>query len=124
MLADMNQDIQSSFRALSDPTRRQILMELGREDLTITEVVDKFELTRTAVRKHLTILEEGNLITVTPRGKERVSKLNPIGLKTTAEWFNFFDQYWDNALNSLKHAIESGQSIENDKATKPKRKKK
>jgi len=103
----MNQQLQDSFRALGDPTRRQILMELGRDELTITEVVDKFDLTRTAVRKHLTILEEGNLITVTPRGKERITRLNPTGLKKTADWFNYFDQYWDSALGALKNAVES-----------------
>lgn len=103
----MSNDLQASFRALGDPTRRQILMELGQKDLTITEVVEKFDLTRTAVRKHLTILEEGDLITVTPRGKERVTRLNPQGIKSTAEWFNYFDQYWDAALNSLKKVVET-----------------
>ncbi len=102
----MSRNLQPSFRALSDPTRRAILRQLCQEELTITEVVDKFDLTRTAVRKHLTILEEGNLITVTPRGKERVTRLNPEGIKSTAEWFNYFDQYWDTALDSLKSAIE------------------
>lgn len=103
----MIQDLQPSFRALGDPTRRAILMQLCQDDLTITEVVAKFDLTRTAVRKHLTILEEGNLITVTPRGKERVTKLNPSGVKSTAEWFRYFDQFWDTALDSLKNAIDS-----------------
>lgn len=107
----MNQNMQSSFRALGDPTRRQILIELGREDLTISEVVDKFELTRTAVRKHLTILEEGNLITVTPRGKERITRLNTTGLKATADWFNYFDHFWNNTLGSLKKATESAEKI-------------
>lgn len=114
----MNQNLQSSFRALGDPTRRQILMELGREDLTISEVVEKFELTRTAVRKHLTILEEGNLITVTPRGKERVTSLNPKGLKSTAEWFGYFDHYWDTALGSLKKAIESDNLLKTSEKKK------
>jgi len=82
-------------------------MQLCQQELTITEVVDRFDLTRTAVRKHLTILEEGDLITVTPRGKERVTKLNPKGVKLTADWFNYFDQFWDTALDSLKHAVES-----------------
>lgn len=103
----MNQSLQSSFRALGDPTRRQILMELCQEDMTISEVVDKFELTRTAVRKHLTILEEGNLITLTPNGKERITRINPRGIKLTADWFNYFDQFWDTALGSLKKAVES-----------------
>ncbi len=103
----MSRDLQPSFRALGDPTRRAILRQLCQEELTITEVVNKFDLTRTAVRKHLTILEEGNLISVTPRGKERVTKLNPEGIKSTADWFNYFDEFWDTALGSLKNAIDS-----------------
>lgn len=102
----MNQELQPCFRALSDSTRRAILMQLSQEELTISEVVSKFDLTRTAVRKHLTILEEGNLITVTPRGKERVNKLNPEGLKSAADWFDYFDHFWDTALGSLKSAVE------------------
>lgn len=102
----MKHNPQLSFRALSDSTRLEILRQLSQEELTITEVVDKFDLTRTAVRKHLTILEEGKLITITPKGKERVSKLNPIGFKSASNWFNYFDQYWDSALDSLKNAIE------------------
>ncbi len=99
--------LQPAFRALADPTRREILRQLTKQELTIAEVVNKFDLTRTAVRKHLTILEEGHLITVTPRGKERVTRLNPKGLKKTADWFSYFDQYWDTALSSLKAAVES-----------------
>jgi len=114
----MNQSLQPSFRALGDPTRRQILMELSREEMTISEVVDKFDLTRTAVRKHLTILEQGNLITVTPQGKERITRINPKGLKSAADWFNYFDQFWDTALDSLKKAVES----DNQKKTSEKKK--
>lgn len=102
----MNSNLQPAFRALSDPTRRAILLRLRNADLTITEVVDQFDLTRTAVRKHITILEEGELITVTPRGRERVTSLNPDGVKPIADWFSYFNQYWDDALNSLKSVIE------------------
>jgi len=103
----LSDDIQQAFRALSDPTRRQILQQLCKEELSITEVVEQFDLTRTAVRKHLTILEEGQLIVVIPKGKERISRLNPVGLKKTADWFGYFDQYWDTALSSLKNAVEA-----------------
>ncbi len=87
----MKSQLQDSFRALSDPTRRQILMQLSQEDLTIAEVTERFDMSRNAIRKHLTILEEGNLIIVTPRGKERLNKLNPEGLKSTADWFAYFN---------------------------------
>lgn len=104
----MSQDLQPAFRALGDPTRRAILRQLCQEELTITEVVDKFDLTRTAVRKHLTVLEEGNLITVTARGKERITRLNPVGVELTADWFKYFDQFWDTRLDSLQSAIKKG----------------
>lgn len=114
----MSQQLQASFRALADPTRREILRQLSEEKLTIAEVVEKFDLTRTAVRKHLTILEEGHLITVTPRGKERVTQLNPKGIKETAEWFNFFNHYWDTTLDSLKKAIESDNQKKSSESIK------
>jgi len=113
----VSQNLQPAFRALGDPTRRAILRQLCQGELSISEVVDNFDLTRTAVRKHLAILEEGNLITLTPRGKERVTRVNLQGLKSTADWFNYFDQFWDTALDSLKVTIES------DKRSKSTRKK-
>lgn len=116
MNAQTSSSLQPAFRALGDPTRRAILTQLTNGEMTIAEVVDQFELSRTAVRKHLTILEKGNLITVTARGKERVTTLNPKGLKSTSDWFNYFNQYWDNALGSLESAIN------NNKQTQSKRK--
>jgi len=82
-------------------------MQLRQQELTIAELVNNFDLSRTAVRKHLTILQEGDLITVTPRGKERLNKLNPSGVKSAAEWFNYFDRFWDTTLGSLKNVIEN-----------------
>ncbi len=101
----MDLQLQQSFRALADPTRREILRQLCKEQLTIAEVVEKFDLTRTAVRKHLTILEQGQLITLTPNGKERITRINPTGVQKTAAWFDYFDQFWDARLDSLEQAI-------------------
>lgn len=102
----MAPDIQPAFRALADPTRRQILMHLSQQDMTIAEIVDEFPVTRNAVRKHLTILEEGQLIRVESRGRERVNTLEPQGLKFVADWFKYFDHFWDNKLDNLKTIIE------------------
>jgi len=89
-------------------------MQLSSNELTIAQVSNNFDLSRSAVRKHLSILEEGNLITVTPRGKERLNQLNPDGLKMTSEWFNYFNQFWDTKLETLKNVIESS-STEHEK---------
>lgn len=105
----MNGDAQGAFRALADPTRRQILMDLSARDMTIGEVVDQFDITRGAVRKHLTILEEGKLISVRREGRTRINKLEPLGLKTVSDWINYFSDFWDSRLADLKNAVENKQ---------------
>ncbi|PCI46258.1 MAG: transcriptional regulator [Alphaproteobacteria bacterium] len=98
---------QGAFRALADPTRRQILLHLSRADMTIGEVSDCFDMTRGAIKKHLTILEEGRLISVRSSGRERINRLEPLGMKSASEWLNYFNQFWDNKLVALKNAIEN-----------------
>lgn len=102
----MMADTQGAFRALADPTRRAILVQLSDRDMTIGEVVDCFDVTRAAIKKHLTILEEGQLITVRTSGRKRINRLQPDGLKKVADWIAYFDSYWDDKLTSLKTAIE------------------
>lgn len=103
----MTAGLQGAFRALADPTRRQILMDLSVNDMTIGEVVDRFHMTRGAVKKHLTILEEGKLISVHSKGRTRVNKLEPLALRPVLDWINYFDRFWDDRLVNLKNAVEA-----------------
>ena len=103
-MADLEQ---LGFRALADPTRRNILhMLASKQDMTIGEVAENFEITRAAVKKHLTILSEGNLITTEAAGRSRVNRINADGLRRVFDWFNYFDAFWDDRLNKLKTEIE------------------
>ena len=97
---------QMGFRALADPTRRNILQLLANNNMTIAEVADNFQMTRAAVKKHLTILHEGNLILVQAEGRSRLNSLNADGLKQVMCWFDYFDGFWDDRLNTLKTEIE------------------
>ena len=97
---------QAAFRALADPTRRQILLDLSQRDMTIAEVAQQFDITRGAVRKHLTILEQGQLISVHTVGRARINRLQPAGLRAVAEWIDYFSQYWDQNLQRLQRAVE------------------
>lgn len=99
-------DTQPTFRALADPTRRDILMMLRREEMTIAQVADNFDMTRAAVKKHLTVLSDGGLITVRTQGRERINTFNPTGLAPIRDWMTFFDAFWDDRLDALKSAIE------------------
>jgi len=99
--------VQGAFRALADPTRRDILVFLSEREMTIGEVAGHFEMTRPAIKKHLVILEEGHLISSRQRGRERVNRLMPDGLKHAADWLNAFDRFWDTRLAALKNAVEA-----------------
>jgi len=99
-------DTQPTFRALADPTRRDILLMLRDKDMTIAEVAGKFDMTRAAVKKHLTVLSDGGLITVRAQGRKRINALNPAGMAPLRDWLTFFDAFWDDRLSALKSAIE------------------
>ena len=101
--------LQGAFRALADPTRRDILMFLREQDMTIGEVVEHFDVTRGAIKKHLVVLEEGGLISVHPRGRERVNRLEPDGLKSIDAWLGYFHRFWDQKLSNLKKAAEKAE---------------
>jgi DNA-binding transcriptional ArsR family regulator len=74
--------------------------------MTIAEVAENFDMTRAAVKKHLTILSDGGLIAVRTEGRTRINALNPDGIKRVFDWFGFFDAFWDDRLTSLKDTIE------------------
>lgn len=104
--------IQAAFRALSDPTRRDILRLLANQDMTIGDVSDQFDITRGAVKKHLTILEEGALISVRTNGRERINKLEANGLKAATDWLSFFSQFWDQKLAALQDAVAAEETAQ------------
>lgn len=97
---------QPIFRALADPTRRDILLMLRGQDMTIAQVASNFDMTRAAVKKHLTVLSDGGLITVRASGRERYNTLNPEAFAPIRDWLGYFDAFWDDRLGALKTAIE------------------
>ncbi len=110
MLETTTPDVQGAFRALADPSRRSMLMHLSQSDMTIGEVAGHFDMTRAAVKKHLTVLEEGSLISVHPKGRERVNRLEPNALKSAVDWLNHFSNFWDEKFENLQAAVEAAES--------------
>lgn len=100
-------DSQPVFRAIADPTRREILSMLARDDMSVGEVAQSFDMTRPAVAKHLGILKDADLIIVRTEGRRKVNILKPVSLKTVTDWLSYFDRFWDDKLTNLKHAVET-----------------
>lgn len=96
------------FRALADPTRRQLLDSLhARNGQTLNALCEHMEMTRQAVTKHLAILEEANLVATVRKGREKEHYLNPVPINEIAErWIGKFERGRLNALSDLKKRLE------------------
>ncbi|MEM8849202.1 MAG: metalloregulator ArsR/SmtB family transcription factor [Pseudomonadota bacterium] len=99
-------NLQSTFRALADPTRRQIVAMLGDGEKTVAQVASQFDMTRAAVKKHLVVMEAGGIVASQPRGRETLNRLNPLALKRAADWLHQFERFWEPRLAALKEAVD------------------
>jgi DNA-binding transcriptional ArsR family regulator len=96
------------FRALADPTRRQLLDALfERDGQTLSELEGRFEMTRFGVMKHLKQLQEAGLVVTRKRGREKLHYLNPVPIRTIYErWVSKYAESWAAPLNRLKQDLE------------------
>ena len=96
------------FKALADPTRRQLLDELFKEDgQTLTELEGRLPMTRFGVMKHLKVLEEAHLITTRKRGREKLHFLNPVPIRLVHDrWVSKYAEPWAATLSGLKRRLE------------------
>ncbi len=101
------------FKALADPTRRQLLDRLrARNGQTLSALCDEMDMTRQAVSKHLAGLEEANLVVTLRRGREKEHYLNPTPIFEIADrWIDKFERGRLRALADLKRELE-GKSDE------------
>jgi DNA-binding transcriptional ArsR family regulator len=96
------------FKALADPTRRQLLDSLrARNGQSLSELCEYADMTRQAVTKHLAILEAANLVAMRKSGRERLHYLNPVPIQEIAQrWIGNFERGRLRALADLKSNLE------------------
>lgn len=96
------------FKALADPTRRQLLDRLHvRNGQTLSELCEHADMTRQAVTQHLAILEAANLVAVQKRGREKLHYLNPIPIGEIADrWIGKYERARLRVLADLKKSLE------------------
>lgn len=89
------------FLAISDPSRRQILVLLSKDTMTINALAQNFAMSRPAVSKHIKVLEEAGFLTIQDIGRERHCLLNQEGFRDLQEWIDYFDAFWQEKLQNL-----------------------
>jgi DNA-binding transcriptional ArsR family regulator len=100
------------FKALADPTRRQLLDLLFEEDgQTLTALERRLPMSRFGVMKHLKVLEGAGLVTTRRRGREKLHFLNPVPIRLVHDrWVSKYAEPWASALSQLKHEIEEDEA--------------
>jgi len=96
------------FKALADPTRRSLLDELfSRDGQSLSELEDRFTMTRFGVMKHLKQLEEAGLVVTRKQGREKLHYLNPVPIRLVHDrWVSKYTEPWASALVEIKQRLE------------------
>jgi DNA-binding transcriptional ArsR family regulator len=99
--------LDASFAALSDPTRRGVLEQLGSAEASISELAEKFHMTLTGMKKHVGVLEQAGLVTTQKVGRVRTCRLGLRGLDEEAAWIEGRRRIWNTRFDALNEVVEA-----------------
>lgn len=106
MVTDKRRPSDRAFRAIADPTRREILGLLRGGPQTVGELARNFRTSRPAISKHLRLLRRARLVDETRVSRQRIYRLNVAPLQAVDLWLNQYRAFWDTSLSSLKSVVE------------------
>jgi DNA-binding transcriptional ArsR family regulator len=103
------EQLNNTFAALADPTRRAILARLADGEATVTELAEPFPISLPAVSKHLTVLERAGLIVRGRSARWRPCRLKPAPLEEAAEWLETYREFWEGSFDRLEDHLRQIQ---------------
>jgi DNA-binding transcriptional ArsR family regulator len=98
--------LDTTFSALSDATRRTILLTLQRGNASVTELARPHDISMPAILKHLNVLEQAGLIEQKKTGRVRMCRLTVAPMQQAADWLSLYRVFWDNQLDNLGRFLE------------------
>jgi DNA-binding transcriptional ArsR family regulator len=110
-MVNYKNQLNETFSALSDPTRRAMLAQLERKAMaTTSELAQPFKIKLPAVMKHLDVLDAAGLIDRKKMGRTVTIRLKPQPMKAALEWLQNYERLWDNSLDRLTAYAERMES--------------
>ncbi len=110
MVTNMSQ-LDLTFSALADPTRRSILARLGDGEATVGELARPFNVSRPAISKHLRVLERAGLVRRERDGRLSRCELDASPLRAAADWVGYYRKFWEGQLGSLSRYLEGEATV-------------
>jgi DNA-binding transcriptional ArsR family regulator len=115
-VSDDGTQVDEALRALAEPRRRAILRLVAGDELAAGEIAAAFDVTRTAISQHLTVLKGAGLVTERRDGTRRLYQARPEGL---AALRSFLDDMWASALDRGRRLVEAERGVSDDAAGSP-----
>ncbi len=98
----------AALKAIAEPRRRAILRLVADDELAAGEIAAAFDVTRTAVSQHLTVLKSAGLVTERRQGTRRLYRARPEGLDGLRE---FLDEMWAASLDAARQLVEADRGL-------------
>jgi len=111
-------DLNATFAALADPTRRAILARLVSGEASVTDLASPFKMSLPAVSKHLKVLERAGLIARTREAQWRPCRLDAGPLKEASDWLEHYRRFWEESFDRLEEYLRDLQKRESQKKEK------
>lgn len=96
-----------AFQVIADSSRRQMLMMLSKNSMTINSIAENFDMSRPAVSKHIKILYGAGFISIKDIGRERHCVLKQDGFNELQEFIDYFDKFWTSKLSKLQTLLNN-----------------
>lgn len=106
MVMKQTQQLDATFAALADPTRRAILARLAKGDASVNELAEPFDMSQPAISKHLRVLERAGLISRSRDAQRRPCRLEAKPLERASEWLEGYRQIWEANFDRLDQLLE------------------
>src|SRR3954453_10601515 len=104
------EQLNATFAALADPTRRAILTRLAKGDASVAELAEPFAMSQPAISKHLSVLERAGLISRGQDAQRRPRRLEAKPLAEANEWLEKYRQYWEGNFQRLDALLQEMQT--------------
>lgn len=100
-----------TFAALADPTRRAILARLAQGDASVNELAAPFEMSQPAISKHIKVLENAGLVSRGRDAQRRPVKIEALPLADAVGWLETYRKFWEQSYERLDGLLEELQSF-------------
>jgi DNA-binding transcriptional ArsR family regulator len=105
-----DEELNKTFAALADPTRRAILARLTAGEAGVLDIAEPFPMSQPAISKHLKVLESAGLVSRRRRAKHHLCRLDARRMKDVADWLGTYREFWEDSFARLDEYVDTLQA--------------